>query len=262
MAIYSVLGATGNCGKGLMQNLLQSPSNKIHAYCRNKNKLDHVLPEVIDNKQVQVFDGNVHDISLITDCIKGAKAVFLAVTCNDNVPGCRLAQDTVAVVIEALHRLRAEEGADFKAPKLVLLSSATIDDHLAHDMPWWFRPIMLRAASFVYDDLRVAEKILRAQADWIQTIFMKPGGLAVDVARGHQLTLDEEESFMSYLDLSAAMIEAANDEDGKYDGKNVGVVNKVRGQGAKFPSGTPMVILTGLLRHFSPWLHNYLPMYG
>ena len=245
-----------------MQNLLQSSSNKIHAYCRNKAKLYHMLPEVIDSKQVRVFDGSAHDLSLITSCIRGAKAVFLVITCNDNVPGCSLAQDTAAVVIQSLHHLNTEEGSNFKAPRLVLLSSATIDDHLAHDMPWWFRPVMLRAASFVYEDLRVAETLLRAQADWVQAIFIKPGGLAVDIAHGHQLTLDDEESFISYLDLSAAMIEAADDEHGNYDGKNVGVVHKVRGQSAKFPRGTPMVILTGLLRHFFPWLHNYLPMYG
>ncbi|KAF3763001.1 putative NAD-dependent epimerase/dehydratase [Cryphonectria parasitica EP155] len=263
MSTYAILGATGNCGKALVQNLLQSPSNTIHAYCRNRTKLYNVLPEVIDSKQVKIFDGSVHDVSLIADCIRGTQAVFLVVTCNDNLPGCSLAQDTARIVVEALHRLRAEEGiTNFKVPKLVLLSSATIDDHLAHDMPWWFRPVMLKAASFVYDDLRVAETFLRQQSDWLQTIFIKPGGLAVDVAQGHELSFDDEESFISYLDLSAGMIEAVRDESGKYVGRNVGVVHKVRGTSAKFPKGTPMVIITGLLRHYFPWLHRYLPMYG
>jgi hypothetical protein len=121
---------------------------------------------------------------------------------------------------------------------------------------------MLAAASHVYNDLRLAENLLRSHADWVSTVFIKPAGLSPDISRGHRLTLDEEESFISYLDLSAGMIEAAQTDDGRYDGKNVGVVNAKRGVGAKFPKGTPMCILMGLARHFFPWLHPYLPMTG
>lgn len=262
MATYAILGSTGNCGSALVQNLLQSPQNKIHAYCRNRAKLYRLLPQVVDNKQVQVFEGSIYDVELMADCIRGTKAVFLAVTTNDNIPGCRLSQDSAAAVIQALQNIKAESGPGLKLPKLVLLSSATIDDHLARDMPGWFRPIMLAAASHVYTDLRRTEEFLRSHADWVSTIFIKPAGLSSDIARGHRLTLDEEDSFMSYLDLSAGMIEAADDEEGRYDGRNVGVVNKKRGVGAKFPRGTPMCILMGLVRHFFPWLHSYLPSTG
>ena len=41
---------------------------------------------------------------------------------------------------------------------------------------------------------------------------------------------------MLYLDLAAAMIEAADDGEGRYDGRNVGVVNT--GGRARFPTGT------------------------
>lgn len=259
---YAVLGSTGNCGSALIQNLLQSPRNRIHAYCRNTAKLHRLLPEVIDNKQVHVFEGSILDVDLMVDCVRNTSAVFLVVTSNDNIPGCTLSQDLSSTVIQALQKIRTESGPQTKMPKLVLLSSSTIDDYLARNMPGWFRPVMLRAASHVYDDLRVAEKFLRSHSDWVSTIFIKPGGLSVDVARGHQLTLDEEESFISYLDLSAGMIEAADDQEGAYDGKNVGVVNGKRGVGARFPRGTPLCISMGLLRHFFPWLHPYLPWTG
>lgn len=121
---------------------------------------------------------------------------------------------------------------------------------------------MLMAASYVYEDLKVAEKLMRAESSWLPSIFIKPAGLSPDVSRGHRLTLDEEESFISYFDLSAGMIEAVQDPDGRYCGRNVGVVNAKRGVGAKFPSGTPMCILMGLMRHFFPWLHPYLPSTG
>jgi putative NADH-flavin reductase len=262
MNSYAILGSTGNCGSALIENLIQSPKNKIRAYCRNKAKLQRLLPQVTDNKQVEIIEGSIYDVDVMVKCVRDTKAVFLTVTTNDNVPGCRVSQDCAATVIKALEKIKAESGPGLKLPKLVLLSSATIDDHLARDMPGWFRPIMLAAASHVYHDLMVTEKFLRSHSDWVSTIFIKPAGLSVDVQRGHTLTLDEEESFISYLDLSAGMIEAAQDEEGRYDGRNVGVVNKTRGVGAKFPRGTPKCILMGLMRHFFPFLHPYLPTTG
>lgn len=257
MTSYAVLGATGNCGGSLVQVLLQSPNNKIHAYCRNKAKLMSKIPEVVDNKNVQIFEGRVEDVDLLAECIRGCRAVFLAVAETDNTPGCHIAQDTAHGVIPALQKLKAEGAAGSKMPKIIVLSSATIDEHLCRGLPKWFLPIILRAASNIYIDLRAAERYLRAQQDWVSTIFIKPGGLSVDKQKGHKLSLDEQESFISYLDLAAAMVEVANSDDDRYDMKNVSVVNT--GGSAEFPKGTPMGILKGLLTHFFPWLHSYLP---
>jgi putative NADH-flavin reductase len=262
MPTYAVVGSTGNCGTALIQNLLQNPGNRINAYCRNEAKLHRLLPEVVDNKRVHVYAGSILDVDLMVECVRDTKAVFMVATTNDNVPGCRVSQDSAATVICSLERIKAEAGPGLELPKLVLLSSATIDDHLARGMPGWFRPIMLAAASHVYRDLQLAEAFLRSQADWVSTIYIKPAGLSPDVSRGHKLSLDEEESFISYLDLSAGMIEAAQDEEGRYDQRNVAVVNATRGVGAKFPRGTPMCILMGLMRHFFPLLHPYLPSTG
>ena len=259
MVVYAILGATGNTGKALIQNILRTPDSTVHAYCRNKAKLFHLLPEVVDNKRVKIFDGGITDVDLMARCLRGANIVFLTVTTNDNIPGCRLSQDSAQTVIDALHKIRSEDTAT-RMPKLVLLSSATIDEHLNRDMPGWFKPIMKTAASNVYKDLEITERLLREQSAWLSTVFIKPGGLSVDAQRGHQLSLDNQESFISYLDLAAAMIEAADDPDGQYDLKNVGVVNT--GGKAKFPRGTPVCIVVGLLRHFFPWLHAYLPSTG
>lgn len=265
MPTYAVLGSTGNCGSALIRNLVEkSPENHINAYCRDQTKLHRVLPELVGSKQVEVFQGSINDEALIDSCLRGTKAVFMAVTSNDNIPGIRLNTDTAMTVIRSLYRLRDEAGSTgtYTPPRLVLLSACCFDDHLARTQPKWFRPIMLRAASNVYSDLQRAEDVLRSHDHWISSIFIKPAGLSPDIARGHKLTFDEEESFVSYMDLSNGMIEAADDESGLYIGRNVGVVNKVRGEGAKFPSGTPLCIAMGFVRHFFPWLHPYLPETG
>ena len=260
MASYAILGATGNCGSSLIQVLLPTPQVKIHAYCRNKAKLIRLLPQMQDSKKVEIFEGQIDDVDLLATCIRGCSAVFLTVTMNDNIPGCSVSQVTSKSVISALKKLQAVSGPEFVVPKLILLSSATIDDHLARKMPKWFRPVMLTAASHVYRDLEITERYLRAQQDWVSTIFIKPGGLAIDKQRGHKLSLDEEESFISYLDLAAAMVESADADDDRYDMKNVSV-NNTNG-GAAFPKGTPFCIFLGLMRHYFPRLHPYLPTSG
>lgn len=263
MATYAVLGSTGNCGTAVIHNLLEKSSDaRVNAFCRNQAKLHRLIPEAVDNTRVRVFAGSMYDTKLLADCMRGTKAVFLLISTNDNIPGCSLSQDSSLAVIEALRKIKAESGPGHQLPKLVLLSSATTDAHLSRDLPGWFRPIITRAVSHVYRDLQLTEEFLRSQSDWVSTIFIKPAGLSLDISRGHRLTLDEEESFISYLDLAAGMIEAVDDEEGRYDGLNVGVVNAVRGCGAKFPKGTPWCIMLGLLRHFFPWLHPYLPTSG
>jgi hypothetical protein len=261
-ATYAVLGATGNCGKALIQILLKTPDAKIRAFCRNKAKLLGLIPEVVDNKQVEIFEGSIHDIPLITSVVRETRAVFLCISTNDNVPGCRMAQDTAISVIRGLESLKDSDELQkaFKAPKLILLSSNTLDDQLSQHTPPLVRQILLRSASHVYEDLRQAETFLRAQEIWVKTVFIKPGGLSVDVQRGHALSLTEEKSPLSYLDLAAGMIEAADDQEGKWEMQNVGVLY-TNGE-ASFPRGALMCIFMGLVRHYFPFLHPYLPATG
>lgn len=252
---YAVLGATGNCGTALIINLLRSPGTIINAYCRNRSKLFRLLPDTEESARVTIFEGSILDIALLKSCVHDCQAIFLVVSTNDNIPGCRVAQDTATAIIEALGSVRDEQRT---MPKLVLLSSNTVDDYLSRHVPYILRPILLRSASFVYRDLIETEKLLRQQQDWLTAMYVKPGMLSVDMQRGHRLSFsDSDHGAVSYLDLAAAMIEAANDPEGRYDQKSFSVVNA--NGGAKFPSGTPMCIVTGLLRHYFPFLHPYLP---
>lgn len=252
---FAIMGCTGNTGTAIIQHLLDTPNVKINAYCRNKAKLFNAMPATRENKKVEVFEGSIQDVDLLARCMQGARAVFLLASTNDNVPGCRISQDLSLATVTALKKLKADSDS-FQPPKLVLLSSATVDDYLSRKIPY-FRPIMLRAASNVYEDLRRTETFLRAQEDWLTTIYIKPGGLSKDIGRGHKLTLHDEETFLSYVDLAAGMIEAASDTSDQWDGKNVGVINA--GRKAKFERSTPATIFFGLIRHYFPFLHPYLP---
>lgn len=252
---YAILGATGNCGTALMELLLNNTDVKIKAYCRNKDKLFRLVPAAANNPRVEVFPGSILDADLLGKAMYGCKAVFLTATTNDNVPGCHISQDLAHTVIKALEQIKSEPNPP-PMPRLALLSSATIDPWISRKNPW-VNAIVRRSAWHVYRDLELAEEFLRQHEDWVKCIYIKPGGLSVDIQRGHKLTLDDEESFVSYLDIAAGMIEAVEDPDGKWDNKNVGVVNA--GGKAKFPKGTPKCIICGLLTFYFPFLHPYLP---
>ncbi|KND91133.1 Averufin oxidase A [Tolypocladium ophioglossoides CBS 100239] len=260
MSTYAIIGATGNCGTALLSHLSRNTTAKVRAYCRNKEKLIKAAPYLQDNKRVEIFEGSIYDVDLLAQCITDTQAVFHVVSTNTNVPNCSVGLDTAKSIVRALERIRAGSSRVVKLPKIVLLSSATIDNHLSSKMPWLVRTLLLTSASYVYEDLRRTEDFLRTHQDTVTTIFIKPGGLSVDKQRGHRLDFDHEESFISYLDLAAAMIEAVDDLDGRYDMKNVGVVNT--NGSARLPPGTPWCILTGLLRHYLPFLHSYLPTPG
>ncbi|EMD66890.1 hypothetical protein COCSADRAFT_81643 [Bipolaris sorokiniana ND90Pr] len=255
MPCYAVLGATGRTGQALLSALLSRPQAQIHAFCRNKRKLADAFPDLDNLKQMAVFEGNVTDTDLMAKCVQGCQAIFLVISTNDNVPGCRMSQDTVLAVLAALEGQK-KQGSGVP-PRLVLLSSCTVDEHLSRHTPWLLRQILLLSASQVYHDLMEAEKLLRAQESWLTTIYMKPGALALDKARGYALSFTDEDSPVTYEDLAGAMIEAAEDQGGVYDGRNVSVVN-TNGKPV-FPKGTPLCIVVGLMRHFFPVLHPYLP---
>jgi oxidoreductase AflX len=258
MPSYAVLGATGNTGQALIQVLLQSPSNHVHAYCRSASKLLRVCPSVSSNKHVRTFEGSLDDVSLLADCIRGTSAVFLAVAIVDNMPGCTVAMDTARVVVEALKQLRAEESSA-KIPKLIVLSSASLEDSFCGDVPAFVHTVLSTAVSNLYKDLAEAERFLRGEQSWISATFVKPGGLVHDRQGGHEISMVTAKTPLSFLDLAAGMVEVAESDNGQYDMKNVSVLATAKD--VVFPWDGIYFAFTGLLYHFMPWTYRYLGEY-
>jgi hypothetical protein len=260
MPSYAVLGATGNTGQALLQVLLQSPDNHIRAYCRSRSKLLRLCPVTADNEHVRIFEGSLEDVSLLADCIRGTRTVFLAVAVIDNMPGCTIAQDTATVVVAALEKLKMESDPIVKLPKLIVLSSASLEDSFCGDVPAFVHTVLSTAVSNLYKDLAEAEKFLRAQQSWISTTFIKPGGLVQDKQKGHQISMDTAKTPLSFLDLAAGMVEVADTDSGQYDMKNVSVIPTAND--VIFPWDGLYFVFTGLLYHFLPWTYYYLGEYS
>ncbi|EFX02673.1 NAD-dependent epimerase [Grosmannia clavigera kw1407] len=220
---YAVVGSTGNCGTALIENLWKRDNSIIHAYCRNRAKLLQKLPFTQGSKRVAIFEGGIDDVPLMVQCVTGCRAIFLVVSTNDNIPGCSLGQDTAKSLITALCDIKDEittnpnqnGSTGTLLPKIVLLSSSTLDDHLSRHLPPTLRRLLVRAASHVYNDLAETEKLLRAEKDWLTSLYAMPGALSVDIQRDHAISLTDHDGPLSYLDLAAAMIEAVDDEAGQ-----------------------------------------------
>ena len=70
---------------------------------------------------------------------------------------------------------------------------------------------------------------------------MMPGGLSHDVQQGHELSEEKQQTFISFLDLAAGMVEVA-DADARWDGKHVSVVLK-GGRKAKIEYWAPVILV-------------------
>ncbi len=261
MPSYAVLGASGGIGCSLLRVLLQSPDNIINAYCRSRGKLHRVCPEAAKSDQVRVFEGRLDDVSLLANCIRGTRAVFLAISVRDNMPGCTVARDTASVTVAALDKIRAEsadsaDGVGTRLPRVIMLSSASLEESFCGDVPAFVHRLLDRAVSNLYKDLADAEAFLRAQEEWVCSVFVKPGGLVHDRQGGHRVSTTTAQTPLSFLDLAAGMVEVADDGEGRYDMKNVSVLPTA--DKVAFPWDCVYFTLTGLLFHYFPWSYRYL----
>ncbi|KAL8996728.1 MAG: hypothetical protein Q9169_003843 [Polycauliona sp. 2 TL-2023] len=252
MPTYAILGATGKTGGALLELLLKNPSNHVNAYVRSKAKLFQQRPNLDENKKVKIFEGSISSIPLIASTLSpSVDAVFCVLASNENTPGIRIAQVMASSVIAALCLSRSKD-ARFKPPKLIFLSSASVNPTMVANYPVGLEPLITRAMSNVYADLRFAEENLRLHRSWLNVTFIQPGALTEDVQKGQELCLDKmSDGFVSYLDLAAGMIEIA--ESGTYNWMGVSVNAKAKD--VKFERSAPPQLLRGLLWHFAPWLY-------
>lgn len=254
MSSYAVLGSTGNVGGAVLKVLLQSPDKIIHAYCRNKDKLLKQNPGIGENKNVRIFEGSLDDEKLLASCIEGTRAVFVTVAVTGNQPGLTIAQDTAHQVVAALEKLRADSTKAL--PRLVVLSSASTDHRLMSNVPAFLRDALYAAFSFIYDDLKIAEEFYLSKQEWLTTTFIKPGALTHDAQKGHEVNMDTAKTPISFLDLAAGMVEVADSDGPKYNGKGVAV--NATSKDVAFPWDSPPLLIKGLIIHYCPWTWKVL----
>lgn len=279
MPAYAILGATGQVGSSILDALLQqqaptkSPQHKIsiNVFVRSKQKLLSMRPALASHQHTSFYEGQLTDTALLASCIRNTRAVFLCIAAQDNTPNCSIAQDQTHAVLSALEMNESEHAKETRhnnnnddnvastPPKLIVLSSASLEPHLMADLPSFFVPIMKTAASWVYADLRLAETHLRAHAPQnVELIFIKPGGLVHDAPVGHRLSTTRQQTFLSFADLGAGMVEAADSPAGRWAEAQGNVSVVPAGEGTRVEWYVPWFLVKGCLFHYLPGLYPYL----
>lgn len=257
MPRYAILGATGGTGQALLKILLQDPQNEINVYIRNAKKLEALFPGITSSPHVHIFEGSIQDIPLIRSCLDNTSSVFSVTGTNENVPGLRIAQDTAHAIVAALVVTRIENPAA-RIPRIMLLSSASLNPKFYSSAPVLMHKGLMTAFSNVYGDVILATEYLQLHKSWLDVVAIQPGGLTDGDPQGHKIRLEHMENdppFMSYGDLAAGMIQVADSNE--YSWMGVGIVPT---QGAKFESSVPGKVLRGLLFHFVPstyWIFQW-----
>lgn len=253
MPTYAILGATGSTGQSLLNLLLESPKNNIHAYARSRAKLEKLSPKLALHENVQIFEGALNNVSLIADCLRGTNAVFVVIGNNVSHPGMRMVEDGAHSVVAALSHIRNAD-PNAQLPKILILTSSSINPILNRKKPAFLMKILRTGLSYAYDDLEHAEAFLRLQKSWLNVTFIQPPGLTKDVQKGHKLSTEETHGFISYPDLAAGMIEVAEKEGEEYNWKGVAVVPT--GKGIKFAWDAPRNLTRGMFSHFLPTVYR------
>jgi hypothetical protein len=255
MSIFAILGATGLTGQNIVKHLLQNPENELNLYVRSQSKLIKLFPNIQENKQVHIFEGSMNDIELVSSCLDSTKAVFSVLASNDNTPGMTIARDAAATVIAALSRLK-EKNKEVKLPRVVVLSSATLNPLLYAHEPIIVHYIIYYAFWHVYQDvigaISLYQKTIESGELEIDVRFVEPGGLTEGKGSGRVgLTRDQMSDVVSYGDLGRAMVMVGEDEG--LELQHVGVL--VDGEEANLaPAKLASMVLTGLAWTFVPWI--------
>lgn len=249
MPTYAILGSTGSTGQSLLNLLLQSPKNHIHAYARSRAKLERLSPTLAAHENVRIFEGALDNVSLIADCLRGTNVVFVVIGNNVSYPGMRVVEDGAHSVVAALSHLRTQDAAA-PLPKILFLTSASVNPRLNRRMPAAMYKLIHTALFHAYTDLHHAEAFLQLQKSWLDVTLIQPPGLTNDVQKGHALSTENAGGFISYMDLAAGMIEVAETEGGDYSWKGVTVVPT--GKDIKFPWDAPVNLSRGLFSYYMP----------
>lgn len=264
MPTYAILGATGQTGGSILQILLQNAEQSnttIHCFARSRSKLLSQKPELDSHSSVKIFTGSSTDPASLVPCLKGTDAVFACAAVNANAPGTSIALDTAHALIASLTEIH-DDDPEARLPAIVVLSSASVNEHLSRAMPSFVHGLILRAAGHIYADLRKAEAYYRAHDELAKVVFVQPGGLVHDSPKRHVLSTENAETPLSFLDLAAGMIEIAEkvSEDGTYAWEGV-AVNPAQ-KGTKFPLLVPVYLLMGLACWYVPVTYQIFQWVG
>jgi hypothetical protein len=208
---YALLGATGNTGRLILKRLLDTtdPEIRLNIYVRSRSKLERLVPSVASDARATIFEGSLHDPALIRACLSGATTIIATVGENENIPGVTILRDCAKAVIDALSALRASAAAEWTAPRLLLLSSATWNARFAAERPALVHWMIRNAFARPYSDLVQAQEMLLGVPELVNVLLVQPNALVMEPATGCVISTEFAYTAVSYKDLADGFVQLA-----------------------------------------------------
>ncbi|KAL3488546.1 hypothetical protein BJX62DRAFT_239900 [Aspergillus germanicus] len=211
---YALLGATGNTGRLILKRLLDTtdPEIRLNIYVRSRSKLERLVPSVASDARATIFEGSLQDPALIRACLSGATTIIATVGENENIPGVTILYDCARAIIDALSALRAsapDPAADWKRPRLLLLSSATWNARFAAERPALVHWMIRNAFARPYSDLVQAQEMLLGVPELVSVLLVQPNALVMEPATGCVISTEFAYTAVSYEDLADGFVQLA-----------------------------------------------------
>lgn len=205
----AIFGATGGTGSATLRSLLSKDAKPFHLrlFVRSKAKLYRLFPELEKSANVEVWEGQLDEVAAITECLRGADIVICTLGENQNIPGLSVLQTGSKSIVSALDFLSQEES--FTKPRLLLLSSTTLERRFAAHQPKALLWIVERAFCYPYDDVRGATTNFKAVPQLLSLLVVHPPAIVEDEPTGHQISTEKVRPIVSYADLGSAFAELA-----------------------------------------------------
>ena len=203
----ALLGATGHTGRMVLAKLLENPavSSGINVYVRSQAKLERLFPSLSNDPRVRVFEGKITDDRVIQDCLAAAGTIICTLGENENIPVVTVLEDFARATISALSTLQSENKPSIK-PRLIMLSSATMNPRFAAARPALLHWMIRTAFDKPYNDLIKAEEMLLSVPELLSVTLIQPNALVEEKSTGCVVSTEFAHMACSYEDLAEGFV--------------------------------------------------------
>lgn len=262
MPTHALLGATGSTGAATLNYLLETKPHdlRLNIFVRNKDKLLSAFPQLEDTKQpeIHIYVAPITKRETLTECLRGAQVVYNCIADNRSKRGMDIAQQSAAVIIDALKQLQ-DEDESYEPPSVLVNRTVYWNSIVLSDMPGFIKALLGFCLYYIYTDIKQAELMYRHEAEQsvpvLDYILMDGPALhdSVNMERtGHRLVVSREKigNDLNYADFGAAWVEAA---ERRKELKNREVAVSPQGKARTEYSVLLGYLWEGLLARVVPW---------
>lgn len=204
-ANLALLGATGQTGRETLRKLLKHDFDKLKIYVRSEDKLLRQFPDILSDRRVEIHTGSIHDHEVLEQCLSHVCTIICTLG-SDGMEPDTILSDSAHAIVQTLRTFKDRDAAWHK-PRLIYLSSATLNERSAAARPKFVHWLIEYAFHYGYDELRIAQRLFAENEDLFSLLLVQPNVLMRDTPAGYTITTEAALLGCAYPDLGDAFVE-------------------------------------------------------